>query len=116
LKLRGDIVEKHRPLDFEIFGQGSIFKEDRTIGLWEITRAIEAAKKDDRIDGIYLELRDFSAGWATLTALHDKLEDFRQSLRLRRHVLEQSLLSRDRRRSHFHSTLWRARVPRLEHE
>jgi protease-4 len=79
LKLRGDIVEKHRPLDFEIFGQGSIFKEDRTIGLWEITRAIEAAKKDDRIDGIYLELRDFSAGWATLTALHDKLEDFRQS-------------------------------------
>jgi protease-4 len=82
LKLRGEIVDKHRPLDFNIFGNlgpGSLFKEDRKMGLWEITRAIEAAKKDDRIDGIYLELRDFSAGWATLTALHDKLEDFRKS-------------------------------------
>ena len=79
LKLRGEIVEKHRPLDFELLGQGSIFKDDRTIGLWEITRAIEAAKKDDRIDGIYLEVRDFSAGWATLTALHDKIEDFRKT-------------------------------------
>ena len=79
LRLRGEIVDKHRPLDFELFGDRSIFKEDRTMGLWEITRALEAAKKDDRIAGVYLEVRDFNAGWATLTALHDKIEDFRKS-------------------------------------
>ncbi len=78
-RLRGQIVEKHRPLDFELFGARSIFKEDRTLGLWELTRSIEAAKKDDRIDGIYLELRDFDAGWATLAALHDKILEFRKS-------------------------------------
>lgn len=79
LKLRGEIVEKHRPLDFELFGDRSIFKEDRTLGLWEITRAIKVAEKDDRIDGIYLELRDFDGGWATMTAIHDKLEEFRKT-------------------------------------
>ncbi len=78
LKLRGEIIDKHRPLDFDFFGQRSIFAEDRTIGLWEITRAIEAAKKDSRIEGIYLEVKNFDAGWATLTALHDKLEEFKR--------------------------------------
>jgi len=78
LRMRGELIDKHRPLDFEIFGDRSIFKEDRTLGLWEMTRAIEAAKSDKRIDGIYLEIRDFDAGWASLTALHDKIEEFRR--------------------------------------
>ena len=77
IHLRGQLVEKHRPLDFEIFGARSIFKEDRTIGLWELSRAIEAAKTDDRIDGLLLEMRDFDGGWANLTALHDKIVEFR---------------------------------------
>ena len=54
LKMRGQLVDKHLPLDFEIFGSRSIFNEDRTIGLWELNRAIEAAKTDERISGIYL--------------------------------------------------------------
>jgi protease-4 len=78
-RLRGQIVDKHRPLDFELFGDRSIFKEDRTVGLWELSRSIDAAKKDDRIDGIYLELRDLDGGWATLTALHDKILEFRKT-------------------------------------
>lgn len=77
IHLRGQLVEKHRPLDFEIFGARSIFKEDRTIGLWELSRAIEVAKTDDRIDGLLLEMRDFDGGWANLTALHDKIVEFR---------------------------------------
>ena len=77
IRLRGQIVEKHRPLDFQLLGDRSIFSEDKTLGLWELTRAVEAAKKDDRIEGIVLEMRGFEAGWATLTALHDKLEEFK---------------------------------------
>ncbi len=79
IRLRGELVEKHRPLDFELFGDRSIFKEDHTIGLWELTRAIEVAKKDARIEGIYLEMRELGGGWASMTALHDKLEEFKAS-------------------------------------
>ncbi|MES2857378.1 MAG: signal peptide peptidase SppA [Bdellovibrionota bacterium] len=79
LRMRGQLVEVHRPLDFEIFGERSIFTEDRTIGLFELSQAIDIAKEDSRIDGIYLELRDLDAGWAGLTTLRRKLEEFKES-------------------------------------
>lgn len=79
LKLRGQMVERHRPLDFEFLGERSIFTEDRTFGLWEMLRAIDVAKSDKRISGIYLEIRDFDAGWAGLSALQRKLEEFKAS-------------------------------------
>ncbi len=77
MKLRGAIVEKHRPLDFDFLGSRSIFSEDRTIGLYELNRAIDAAKTDARIKGIYIEMRGFDAGWAALSSLHRKLEEFK---------------------------------------
>lgn len=77
IKLRGSIVEKHRPLDFDFLGGRSIFTEEKTIGLYELNRAIDAAKKDSRIKGVYLEMRGFDAGWAALSALHRKLEEFK---------------------------------------
>lgn len=77
MKLRGMIVEKHRPLDFDFFGGRSIFTEERAIGLYELSRSIDAAKTDSRIKGIYIEMRGFEAGWATLTSLHRKLEEFK---------------------------------------
>ncbi|MES2963669.1 MAG: S49 family peptidase, partial [Bdellovibrionota bacterium] len=40
-------------------------------------RAIEAAKTDKRISGIYLEIRNFDAGWANLSALRRKIEEFK---------------------------------------
>ncbi len=41
LRMRGSLVDRHKPMDFELFGNRSIFSEDRTQGLWELTRAIE---------------------------------------------------------------------------
>lgn len=79
LEVRGQIVEKHRPMDFEIFGDRSIFTEDRTLGLYELNKAIDFAKDDKRIKGIYLDLQEFNAGWATLTALRRHIEDFKKS-------------------------------------
>ncbi len=76
LKLRGQIVEKHRPLDFEIFGERSIFTEDRTMGLYELNKAIAHAKTDKKIAGIFLEIHDFDAGWAAVTSLRRSLDDF----------------------------------------
>lgn len=77
IRLSGELVDKHRPLDFDIFGDRSIFSEERTIGLFELTRAIEAAKTDTRISGMYIEMRNFEAGWAAVTALHRKIEEFK---------------------------------------
>ncbi len=77
IRLRGTLVDRHKPLDFDIFGRSSIFGEDRTQGLWELTRAIEAAKTDKRISGIYLEVRDFDAGWANLSTLRRKIDEFK---------------------------------------
>lgn len=77
VRMRGVLVDRHRPLDFDIFGDSSIFKEDRTQGLWELTRAIEIAKTDKRISGIYLEIRNFDAGWANLSTLRRKIEEFK---------------------------------------
>ena len=79
VKLNGAIVEKHHPLDFELLGDRSIFSEDRTMGLYELDKAIDMAKTDSRIDGIYLEIRNVDAGWATATALRNHLEDFAKS-------------------------------------
>jgi protease-4 len=79
LRLRGQLVEKHRPLDFDFIGDRSIFSESRLLGLWEINRAIELAKTDKRVEGIYVEARDFEAGWAAINALKRQLENFAQS-------------------------------------
>jgi len=50
------------------------------LGLHDMIDAIEAAKDDDNIKGIYLELSsNFSAGMATMSALRQALEDFKES-------------------------------------
>lgn len=79
LRLDGQIVDKHQPMELDLLGARSIFSEDRTMGLYELNKAIDAAKSDKRFDGIYLELRDFQAGWATMTALRRHLAEFAKS-------------------------------------
>lgn len=79
LRLSGQLVEKKGPLDLRIFGEGSIFQEDRTIGLFELQRAIETAKTDRRIAGMYLEFGSLDAGWASVVALRRYIEDFTKS-------------------------------------
>jgi len=53
---------------------------DSPLGLHDMIDAIEAAKDDDNIKGIYMELStNFSAGMATMSALREALEDFKES-------------------------------------
>jgi protease-4 len=51
----------------------------RTAGLYEITRAVAAAKKDKDIKGILLKLGPTPNGWAELQQLKAALEEFRTS-------------------------------------
>ncbi len=61
------------PIDF------SNLKEEKTLGLSDILRTIEAAKNDDRIEGIYLEIDISPIGLSTATELRRALEDFADS-------------------------------------
>lgn len=79
LRLRGSIVEKHRPLDFDFLSAPGLLENERTMGLYELNKAIDLAKDDKRFSGLYLEIRDFDAGWATVTALRRHLADFAKS-------------------------------------
>jgi protease-4 len=49
------------------------------MGLKEIKQAIRHAKTDDKIKGIYLEPRFFTAGFASLEEIRNELEGFKES-------------------------------------
>lgn len=74
LDISGTIKEKRSPIGFD-FARGLRF-QDPSVGLFEMSRAIDVAKEDKRIAGIYMTIRDFDAGWATVTALRRKLSEF----------------------------------------
>jgi protease-4 len=79
LDIHGILTERHLPMGFELFGERSIFNDDRTIGLFELNRAIDRAKTDKRISGIYLDIHDFQAGWASVTSLRRHVDEFAKS-------------------------------------
>jgi len=78
IDLKQNITERTLP---DPFGELDIpgFESARSIGLNDILARIEAAKTDDRIKGIYLELSMVSASFATLQEIRDALIDFRES-------------------------------------
>jgi protease IV len=76
LRLSGELIDRQRPLDFDFLSEKSLFGSEKSLGLFELGRAIDRAKADKRVEGIYLEIRDFNAGWAGISALRRKLEEF----------------------------------------
>lgn len=72
------IVEKSElnplgDLDLPIYGSG------KTIGLNDILSRIEAAKTDNNIKGIYLNLSSVGIGYASLEAIRDALISFKEA-------------------------------------
>jgi protease-4 len=65
----------------DIFGslKPSFTGEEGSIGLLELRQSIKKAKEDDKIKGIILDLRQFSAGFASLEELRNTLVDFKKS-------------------------------------
>lgn len=80
LNLNGrTIVERtaEDDLDLSIFGSG--FGGPMTAGLVNLKKAIQAAKEDDNIQGIYLNTGLINAGQANLLEIREFLEDFKSS-------------------------------------
>ncbi len=77
----------HVKLDYAIqertaknpFEQFSFSFEPPQIGLNDIVKNIQAAKSDDNIKGIYLEISLLPSGFATIEAVRDALQDYKSS-------------------------------------
>ena len=78
LKLDNRIVERKSNNPFEEIEFPGMEKSSTT-GLNQIFHVIHQAKSDDKIKGIYLELSEISAGYATTEEIRDALIDFKTS-------------------------------------
>ena len=78
LKLSNGIVDKPSINPFENFDFGSM-RNTTPIGLHNFLTAIEEAKTDERIKGIYIDMSDFSSGIATAEEVRSKLKSFKES-------------------------------------
>lgn len=78
LKLDNRIVERKSNNPFEDIEFPGMEKSGTT-GLNQIFHAINQARTDDKIKGIYLELSEISAGYATTEEIRSALIDFKTS-------------------------------------
>jgi protease-4 len=78
LKLDNKIVERKSNNPFEDIEFPGMEKSSTT-GLNQIFHVIHQAKTDDKIKGIYLELSEISAGYATTEEIREALLDFKTS-------------------------------------
>lgn len=79
IELNKPIVEREND---DVFSDLSLFPgadNGGIIGLVELRRAIQEAKEDDNIQGIYLVTGVAPAGWAVYQEIRDELIDFRTS-------------------------------------
>jgi len=77
LKIRLDRPIKERSIDDPL---AELFPGDNTnIGLLDLKKAIKAAKDDENIKGILIELKWVVAGYASLEEIRNDLQDFRSS-------------------------------------
>lgn len=75
LNIEGDLVERYTPNPIDqLLGENIT-----TYGLDDILSSIKKAKEDNRIKGIYLNLKSFSYPPASLKAIHDALQNFKQA-------------------------------------
>lgn len=75
----------HMTLEGEIGEKGSstldptTFKMQKTLGLSEIIHGLEQAKSDERIKGVYIDLKDVSCGYTTAREIRKAILDFNKS-------------------------------------
>lgn len=79
LELEGDLIDREKQNPFRDFGDMAPFGGNYGTGLNTLVEKIRAAKEDKNVEGIYLYIRSFQAGTATILELRNALEDFKSS-------------------------------------
>ena len=77
IALKGKLVE--RTLDVPLPLKSLEVRQADLIGLLEIKKAIQKAREDKKIKGIYLELRELQGGWASLEEIREALVEFKKA-------------------------------------
>ncbi len=78
LELTTEIVDRGGRNPFDSFDFMSL-SLSKAIGLNELLDQIQMARKDDNIEGIFLDISAIPAGWSTLHEVRQALNDFRES-------------------------------------
>ena len=78
INLSERIIDRASEFDFDL-NFSSLNDESSAIGLDDILKSIEKAKKDDNIEGIYLNIDMVSASMASLEEIRNKLQEFKDS-------------------------------------
>ncbi len=79
LNLNVPITEISKSSPFEELGLPEAGSSESTIGLIDILKSIKAAKTDEKIKGIYIEVSMPQAGYAVLHEVREALADFKKS-------------------------------------
>lgn len=79
INLESPIVERSKENPFAGIKFDGFDGGDQGLELDDALAAIERAKTDDRIKGIYLKGKFLMAGFSTMQSLHDAIEDFKES-------------------------------------
>jgi protease-4 len=74
MKLSSDIGD----ISYSTFNPSALQLQQK-FGLYEILNGIEAAKTDDKIKGIFINVNDVQAGMATVKEIRDALTDFKKT-------------------------------------
>ncbi|MDZ4822447.1 MAG: signal peptide peptidase SppA [Flavobacteriales bacterium] len=77
IEMDSPIVERGNENEFNF--NPATFESETSIGLNHFVKDLEKAKGDDRIKGIFLEVKNFSCAPSTLLDLHNALEAFKSS-------------------------------------
>ena len=78
VKLNFEVKERGSNDPFANFDPGS-FESKPTVGLNDILECLENASKDDKIEGIYLDVQSIPAGMATTEEIRNALLEFKES-------------------------------------
>lgn len=78
LKLDGAVTERGMENPFEELDLGP-FMPPAVLGVRGIVKSIEHAKTDDKIKGIYLDIKHIEAGFASIEEIRNALIDFKKS-------------------------------------
>ena len=78
MELKAPILEKSDGTPYRMQGL-SLPEFGSGLGLYEITKALEAASEDEKIAGIYLRIRNVNGGWEKITTLRESLLAFKSS-------------------------------------
>jgi protease IV len=79
LDLEGRILVERSSEDDPDFSSLNLFGGVSTVGLTSLKRAIETAKENENVKGIFIKAGTFSAGQAGIKELRDALKDFKDS-------------------------------------